>query len=516
MSAAVSSSTTLVPGYVLDRYELLAPIAEGGFGQVWLARLRGKRGFEKLVAIKVPKLSGDMHFQEMLLDEARIASAIDHDNVAKIVELGEQGDILYIVMEWIDGEALSTLLRVLDKNKTAFPLALALRIAIDMCSAAHAAHELRGSDGTTLGVVHRDISPQNMLITSTGSVKLIDFGIAKARDRASGETTDGTLKGKIKYMAPEQAFGTKPIDRRADVFALGAVLFRLLAGHTPFEADNEVAILHKLASGAEPDRLPDSVPGPICDIIRKALKLEPDERFKTAFEMQQALTDAMARLGLTADAADLATFAEMHLRERIAKRREAVDVALKAAADRKAKRLIHSTPMSSVDVSSNSVSLSGVSSMSTSSSTYSVGVAPAPATAIDLGAPPDMASRASALPATSKKMRWLWGAALGFGFLGAALIVFVAIRQRPTAPEPKAGPATLAPSIPSSPLLQPPIASSPAPVASSVDPPTTTPSAKPSSVAAVPRAPAPPPRTKPRSTKPATSAPPSGTADFGY
>src|SRR5204863_9518280 len=120
--------TQLLPGMRLDRYELLEPIAQGGFGQVWLARLRGKRGFEKLVAIKVPRLTGDVHFQEMLLDEARIASAIEHDNVAKILELGEQGEILYIVMEWIDGEPVSTLLRTLDKKKTPFPIPIAMRI----------------------------------------------------------------------------------------------------------------------------------------------------------------------------------------------------------------------------------------------------------------------------------------------------------------------------------------------------------------------------------------------------
>src|SRR4051812_32888339 len=181
----------LVPGQWLERYELLAPVAQGGFGAVWLGRLRGKRGFEKLVAIKVPRLNGDVSFQEMLLDEARIASAIDHDNVAKIIELGEQGEILYIVMEWIDGEPVSTLLRSLDKSKAAFPIPIALRIMLEMCAAAHAAHELRAADGSELGVVHRDISPQNMLITANGVTKLIDFGIAKARDRAAGDTTDG-------------------------------------------------------------------------------------------------------------------------------------------------------------------------------------------------------------------------------------------------------------------------------------------------------------------------------------
>jgi serine/threonine-protein kinase len=502
MHAPASSSTALAPGYFLDRYELLTPVAEGGFGQVWLARLRGKRGFEKLVAIKVPKLSGDVHFQEMLLDEARIASAINHDNVAKILELGEQDDVLYIVMEWIDGDALSTLLRALDKKKIPIPLPLALRIALDMCAAAHAAHELRRPDGTALGVVHRDISPQNILITVSGGVKLIDFGIAKARDRASGETTDGTLKGKVKYMAPEQALGSKVVDRRADIFALGAVLFRMLAGHAPFEADNEVATLHKLASGAEPERMPDSVPPSIRDVVGKALQLLPDERYKTALEMHQALTEALMSLGISADASELAAFVETNLHERIARRRETIDLALKAAAERaSASPLASPTPSSPLEVSPRS-------SMSASASIYTGGLAPAPATAIDLDLPTKMA-----LPVhpTSPNLRWLWGAALLSGVIGATLIVLVAVQHRPTSPQLAAPPAPIEP---------PPVASNgppeiitapmiTAPAKSIEKPPPTKPSAHP----LTPQAPKPPPaRGKPSPVKPG----PTNTADFGY
>lgn len=327
-------SMSLAPGSWLDRYELLAMIAEGGFGQVWLARLQGKRGFEKLVAIKVPRLTGDVNFQEMLLDEATIASAIDHENVVRIIELGEQGEILYIVMEWIDGEPLSSLLRTLDKKRVPLPLAISLRIVSETCAAAHAAHELRGPDGAQLGVVHRDISPQNILLTATGRVKLIDFGIVKAKDRAIGETTDGTLKGKIKYMAPEQAFG-KMVDRRTDVFALGAVLFRLLVGHAPYESENEVATLHLLNTGAV-SPIPDHVPGPVRAVIEKALARSPDARFATAHDMAQALAEAMATLDEKIEPPAVAAFLDQHLHDRIATRRQAVESALKAAAERSA------------------------------------------------------------------------------------------------------------------------------------------------------------------------------------
>src|SRR5262245_58532007 len=195
----------IVPGYRLDRYELLAPIASGGMASVWLARLRGKRGFERLFAIKTIKteLTDDNRFQEMFLDEARIASGIQHPNVAQILDLGEQDDILYIVMEWVDGESLAKVRWLARKNGTPIPLGLSLRIIADACAGLHAAHELSDRQGNSLGVVHRDVSPQNILVTCTGSVKVIDFGVAKARDRRAGQTQTGVVKGKIRYMAPE-------------------------------------------------------------------------------------------------------------------------------------------------------------------------------------------------------------------------------------------------------------------------------------------------------------------------
>jgi serine/threonine-protein kinase len=218
-------ASTLQPGYRLDRYELLCPIATGGMAIVWLARLRGKRGFEKLFAVKTIKteLIHDRRFEEMFLDEARIASGIQHPNVAQILDLGEQDDVLYIVMEWVDGESLSKIRKLAAKRGVSIPVGVALRVIADACAGLHAAHQLRDVKGKNLDIVHRDVSPQNILISSAGSVRVIDFGIAKATNRMAGATHSGIIKGKIHYMAPEQAAG-RAIDRRVDVWSVGVCL----------------------------------------------------------------------------------------------------------------------------------------------------------------------------------------------------------------------------------------------------------------------------------------------------
>jgi serine/threonine-protein kinase len=170
---------------------------------VWLARLSGKHGFEKLFAIKtiLPQFAEDVRFQQMFLDEARVASRIEHANVAQVLDLGEEHGILYLVMQWVDGDSLSRVSRAASRQKVKLPIPIILRVLADTCSGLHAAHEVTGSEGQNLGVVHRDVSPQNILVTPEGVAKLIDFGVAKAHGRLSDETVAGQLKGKIHYMA---------------------------------------------------------------------------------------------------------------------------------------------------------------------------------------------------------------------------------------------------------------------------------------------------------------------------
>ena len=325
----------LVPGYRLDRYELLCPIAEGGMASVWVARLQGKHGFEKLVAIKtiLPKYASDLRFQQMFLDEARIASGIEHANVAQILDLGEEHDVLYLVMEWVDGDALSKLHRAVEKKGMTIPHGIALRILADTCGGLHVAHELRGADGSLLGVVHRDVSPQNVLVNARGAAKLIDFGIAKARDRVAGDTNTGFLKGQIQYMAPEQALG-KPIDRRADVWAIGSILYHLLAGKPPYEGANQLATLHLLTSGKPPLPLPPRVPAPVAAVVRRALIHDPEKRYESAAALQTALEKAMVDAKLVTTAADVAAFTKEHLADRAAARKKAVEMAVGAAQER--------------------------------------------------------------------------------------------------------------------------------------------------------------------------------------
>jgi eukaryotic-like serine/threonine-protein kinase len=207
----------LEPGCHLDRYELLCLLGQGGMGSVWLARMDAGHGFDKLVALKtlLPQFAADVRFRTMFLDEARIASWIVHGNVVQILELGEQGGWLYQAMEWVEGDSLRRLMVAAERRAKPIPPAVGLRIIADACAGVHAAHELRDrTTGELIEVVHRDISPQNILVCSNGTTKIADFGIAKAKGRCAPNTTSGGIKGKIRYMAPEQALG-KTLDPRA-------------------------------------------------------------------------------------------------------------------------------------------------------------------------------------------------------------------------------------------------------------------------------------------------------------
>ncbi len=296
---------------------------------VWVARLKGKHGFERMVALKaiLPALAQDPRFRQMFLDEARIASRVEHVNVAQILDLGEQDGNLYLVMEWVDGDSLSNLSRVLERAKGTTPLWVLLRVLAEACAGLHAAHELCDEAGRPLGVVHRDVSPQNILIGSNGVAKVIDFGVAKARGRAAEDTSAGTIKGKLHYMAPEQAIGTV-VDRRADVWAIGAVLYRLLANRPAYEGDNALATLNLLISRMPPPDLPSTVPSAVTSVVMKALAPDPNDRYATAAELQRELEKILHDSPLSTTNRDVAAFVATHLGPQLAARRSAISAAL--------------------------------------------------------------------------------------------------------------------------------------------------------------------------------------------
>lgn len=327
----------LRPGHRLDRYELLCPIASGGMATVWLARLRGKRGFEKLFAVKTIRgeLAEDPRFEAMFLDEARIASGIQHPNVAQILDLGEQDSVLYLVMEWVDGESLTKIRKLLAKRAAILPVGVTLRILADACAGLHAAHELRDDSGELLGIVHRDVSPQNILVSTTGVVKLIDFGIAKANTRSQGETRTGVVKGKIQYLAPEQVKKERRIDRRTDVWALGACLRELVTGKVPYDGDDDLEVIRKLMADELPPPV-EGVPEPVQQVLDRCLVLDPEARFPTAIAMQRALEAAMLALGETKTTDDVAAFVRSACPELTVSRKDIVTKAIEEAHQREA------------------------------------------------------------------------------------------------------------------------------------------------------------------------------------
>jgi serine/threonine-protein kinase len=298
---------------------------------VWAARLTGKHGFEKLVALKtvLPKHTENVDYLKMLLDEGYLLARIHHPNVASVIDQGEQNGIFYLVFEWVEGEQLSKLQRALTKKNSPMPLGIALRIASDICAGLHAAHEACDAQGSPLLLVHRDVSPQNVMISTNGDVKLIDFGIAKALDRVTDETRAGSVKGKIRYMAPEQVRG-EPIDRRVDIWAAGVLLYQIVTGHPPFGTADKILVLEALIMNREPLALPNDIPPSVALPVWRALRPRRNERYDTAADMQKDLDRALAKIAGTVSSADVAAFLEEHVGDRIAARRTAISEALGA------------------------------------------------------------------------------------------------------------------------------------------------------------------------------------------
>jgi hypothetical protein len=317
----------------LGRYELLTPIGRGGMAVVWAARLRGTHGFSKIVAIKtmLPVLSADPRFEAMFLAEAQMASGIKHPNVCEILDLGEDRGTVYLVMESIDGEPLSRLEDACRESGRKVGCGIAARMIAQAARGLHAAHELKTESGEASPVIHRDVSPQNILVTCEGIVKIVDFGVAKAAVRGTPTTAAGVIKGKVAYLAPEQ-IDARDIDSRVDIFALGIVLHELLGGVHPFDGDTDLATLLAIASPDPSPPLPggdEAFPAALRAIVARALEKDPAKRFATMRELAIALEDFADDMETTADA--VASFVTEILGEVRAKHRREMREAARSA-----------------------------------------------------------------------------------------------------------------------------------------------------------------------------------------
>ncbi len=311
----------------IDRYELIHRLGHGGMATVYLGRTLGKAGFERLVAVKVihPHLASEPEFVEMFLDEARIAAKIHHPHVVAIHDVGEDDGVFYMVMEYVEGDTLASLQRQLQKDERRLPLSAVLQIAADACEGLAAAHDAVDADGKPLRLVHRDVSPHNLLVGADGRVKVVDFGIMKAVGKRSSTLT-GQLRGKIAYMSPEQARG-KSIDHRTDLFALGAVLWELTTGERLFTGDNESAILTRVLECEVPDpqSLRADLPDGVADVIRKALSRDREDRYESAQDMLRDIRTQLRRLDPEIDPRqDLSAEMERYFTRRIEYIRAAV------------------------------------------------------------------------------------------------------------------------------------------------------------------------------------------------
>jgi serine/threonine-protein kinase len=406
----VPAPPVLQPGSRVGAYELVRWLGEGGFAEVWLGR-RVDAPAEAPVAVKVVRRSRarDARAQVMFLDEASLAARIRHPNVATVHGTGAEGGVLYLLMEHVAGGSLDAVIRGAEAAGEPIPIPVAARLVADVCAGLHAAHEL-AIDGRPQDVIHRDVSPHNILITESGVPKLIDFGIAKTRERLAAETSTGIAKGKIAYMSPEQA-RAEPLDRRSDLWSIGAVAYELLEGHPLLQGATEVARLQALVNGAARPRF-SRTPARVAAVLARALSFAPGERQATADELRLDLERALAREGLEASAADVAAAC--------ARARAHAEAAVEPSRPRLAALLA------------------------------------APTAAVTVSAPVPVASARAAWPSRRR-----WAGALALAVL--APLVVVAAVMRPAAPRPAVTPALSATpaapppaALPASPPPEPP------------------------------------------------------------
>lgn len=321
MSEARQSGRNGKPEKVLGDYSILAELARGGMGKVYVARRQGQAGFERYFAIKVmhQQLNEDQNAVMMLLDEAHIASRLHHPNVVPVLDIGTFGDGYYLVMDYVEGCSLQQLLKLSPEHR---PLKAIVSIMLDSLRGLHAVHTLRGLNDEELHVVHRDVSPHNLLLGLDGGCRVTDFGIAKAKQRFT-DTGMGGHKGKLAFMAPEQMRGLPNLDARVDVWAAGVTLYSALTGVHPFREENDAATIHAVLGAVIP--LPSETglkpPAAFDDVIMRALQRDPDARYATAEEFADALRSVALQEGVLGSSSDVAKWVKAACGTRLAERR---------------------------------------------------------------------------------------------------------------------------------------------------------------------------------------------------
>jgi serine/threonine-protein kinase len=312
------------------RYTLLRRLATGGMAELFLALHKSVAGFEKLVVIKriLPAMNQDRAFIEMLLHEARIAATLSHPNIVQVFDVGTVDDTYFIAMEHVHGEDLRSIVRQMKKKDvTEFPIEHALSIVLGMCAGLAYAHDKRDLDGTALNIVHRDVSPQNVVVSYNGDVRVVDFGIAKSDVRVEDERggKGGRLKGKVPYMSPEQARG-EAVDWRSDIFAVGVVLFELTTGKRLFKGKTELETLRLICDQDYP--LPSQVspgyPRELEAIVMRALAKDRTQRWQSARDMQAALEAFVRKQQLAVSPIALASFMQHLFAEKLTRQKEAL------------------------------------------------------------------------------------------------------------------------------------------------------------------------------------------------
>ncbi|MHB8419437.1 MAG: serine/threonine protein kinase [Myxococcales bacterium] len=299
-----------IAGQRFGKYVLIDRIAVGGMAEIFLARQEGLEGFEKTIVIKRirPHLSNQKSFVNMFLNEAKLAAQLNHPNIVQIYDLGKITESYFIAMEYIFGRDMRRIIPKADGMGIPFPMVYALKIASSVCEGLYYAHQKTDMYGNPLHIVHRDVTPENIFVSFDGTVKILDFGIAKAANQIE-QTRAGEIKGKLSYMSPEQCTG-KVLDHRSDIFSLGVVLYEWITGFKLFTGESEVAILKSITDGKiyPPSYFKADVPEAVEHILMKALDKEREKRYQTAWDMQYDLDQFLSQYEFTPSNIHLANF----------------------------------------------------------------------------------------------------------------------------------------------------------------------------------------------------------------